>query len=426
MTTTIERPAARAEEEFPIPYLGRTARIVAPVANQDPRDNPHARVSRGELGKALYNLRHSTMSPDPLVRVTNPGLSADVDNTLRGRAKAGGASAKKPVVADPKAMAAHIKSVAKWLGLDVVGTGKSHPTFMYSGKAMELGNASEQSLADPESVVREFPYFIVGSVAWDYDLTKAHRHHIGATAYECSAELTNLVLAALEGYIHELGYRTLRGGMNPQAGALASGMAELGRNGLIITPEYGARVHATDAIMTDLPMEPGQPVDFGVNDFCAFCRKCATTCPTNSITFDDKVIENGVEKYKINWETCYKLRPFTTQHWSVCLTCAVICPFTKPLKWWHRLAVGSLKTTPVSMRRPLVGFLKWLDDRWWGVVSQRRVRWMGYDSGIKPGEKACTIEGCTADHDGNGAFIPVGNIGYYAPLKEDTNRFVKR
>ena len=51
-----------------------------------------------------------------------------------------------------------------------------------------------------------------------------------------------------------------------------------------------------------------------------------TTCPTNSITFDDKVVENGVEKFKINWLTCYKLRPFVAQLWVNCLTCVTICP----------------------------------------------------------------------------------------------------
>jgi hypothetical protein len=53
------------------------------------------------------------------------------------------------------------------------------------------------------------------------------------------------------------------------------------------------------------------------------------------------------------------------------------------------------------------------------------VRWLGYDSGIKPGEQACTVAGCTASHEGKAGSVS-GDIGYYAPLKENTNRFVKR
>jgi hypothetical protein len=53
------------------------------------------------------------------------------------------------------------------------------------------------------------------------------------------------------------------------------------------------------------------------------------------------------------------------------------------------------------------------------------VRWLGYDSGIKPGEHACTVAGCNASHEGKAQAV-VGDAGYYAPLKENTNRFVKR
>jgi hypothetical protein len=77
------------------------------------------------------------------------------------------------------------------------------------------------------------------------------------------------------------------------------------------------------------------------------------------------------------------------------------------------------------MRSLVARGLKWLDDRFWGVIPNKRVRWLGYDTGVKPGEKACTIAGCTADHSGS-SFIPSDEIGYYVPLKENTNRFVKR
>ncbi len=87
----------------------------------------------------------------------------------------------------------------------------------------------------------------------------------------------------------------------------------------------------------------------------------------------------------------------------------------------------ALSACPIPARPPLVRALKWIDDRFWGVVPQKRVRWMGYDSGIKPGEKACTVAGCTAAHAEAGQSVKVeGNVGYYAPLKENTNRFVKR
>jgi reductive dehalogenase len=251
----------------------------------------------------------------------------------------------------------------------------------------------------------------------------------------------NMILKALEGYIKELGYTALRGVANPQATALSSGAGELGRNGLVISEKYGARVHMPDPIMTDLPLVADKPIDIGVSDFCSVCKKCAVTCPTNSITFDDRDprngktlsrdvsgygVYNGVQKFKINWKTCYALRPYTHEYWSSCLTCAAICPFTKPDTWWHTAAIGWLRNTPFAMRPLVVKTLKAIDDKFWGTIKTKRVRWLGYDSGIKPGEQACTVAGCTADHGAAASKQVEGDMGYYYPLKENTNRFVKR
>jgi epoxyqueuosine reductase len=62
--------------------------------------------------------------------------------------------------------------------------------------------------------------------------------------------------------------------------AIAAGLGELGRNGLVITEKYGARISLGNPILTDLPLESDQPIDIAVEDFCKICRKCATACPT--------------------------------------------------------------------------------------------------------------------------------------------------
>jgi ferredoxin len=428
-----EGEAATSAPAVSPPYLGRTVRIVGPVRNVDPKQLPHPMNQRGELGKALYNWRHNTISEDPMGRIDFENHSADrnhVLNSVLRRVPKGKTNPQRIPVDDPAVMSRHIKRVAKYLGLDVVGIGRSHPSLLYAGKAVDgIAGTGGEPLEAADQLARKFPYVIAGTVAWDYNMTKAHRHRIGDAAYDFTGQRTNLILNALEGHIREMGYNTLRGAINGQAAALATGVGELGRNGLIITEKFGARVHANDAIMTDLPLVADKPLDIGVEDFCKVCRKCATTCPTNSITFDNKVVENGVEKYKINWLTCYKLRPFVAEYWVNCLTCVTVCPYTKPNTWWHGLAVRSLKTSPIAIRPAVVRGLKWLDDRFWGTVPKKRVRWLGYDTGVKPGEKACTVAGCTAAHGEagkSGSVIPLEDIGYYAPLKENTNRFLKR
>ena len=66
--------------------------------------------------------------------------------------------------------------------------------------------------------------------------------------------------------------------------------------------------------------------------------KCAQTCPTYSIPFGDKVVINGVEKWAINVETCYKGRLANGGTGSNCLNCITSCCYTKRLAWWHTLA----------------------------------------------------------------------------------------
>ena len=67
------------------------------------------------------------------------------------------------------------------------------------------------------------------------------------------------------------------------------------------------------------------------------------------------------------------------------------------------------------MARPL----KWLDDRFWGTVPRARVKWLGYDSGRLPTEPGCNIAGCSCHSGGE----ITSKIGFYAPLKENANRF---
>jgi reductive dehalogenase len=414
----------------PVPNLGRSVRIVGSVVNVDMNQSPHPKNARGELGKALFNWYRNTISKDPLTRVSAPNHFADRRNFLGSvinRPTKGDVNQNKMPVTDPAVMTRHIKSVARYMGADVVAIAKAHPAFLYAGSRYVQDGVAEDvyQQSTPAELAAKFPYIIVATTAWDYDKLQAHRHHIGDAAYHVSQLKGVMILKALEGYIKELGYTALRGVVTPQAAGVASGVGELGRNGLVINKRFGARIHMPDPIMTDLPLVPDKPVDIGVEDFCKICRKCAVNCPTNSITFGDKVVFNGVEKYKINWLTCYKLRPYVNDQWGSCLTCAAVCPFTKPNVWWRSLAVWALSTCPIPARPLLVRALKTIDDRFWGVVSQKRVRWLGYDSGVKPGEQACTVSGCTASHAGDSGKV-TGDLGYYAPLKENTNRFVKR
>ena len=453
---TATKKDKRVLDELPVlPNYGRTAEVVGPVINVNTEQMPHPKTIRGELGKAAFNWYRNTVSKDPLTRVTSSSHCADKRNFLTsvmGDSVKGKINDRRVEVDDPAAMARHIKRVSKHLGSNLVGIARTHPSMLYAsgaryqeneGGALETSTDQRITMTDnsmgrdnrpddikkltPEQVAERYPFVIISTTAWDYKTLQAHRHILGDLSYHSTGMRAALANKSLEGYIRELGYTAIRGATVPQTVALASGIANLGRNGMLISDRYGARIHAPDTILTDLPLVADAPVDLGTADFCKVCRKCAVVCPTNSISFEDQVVYNGVKKYKINWQSCYKLRPFVHEWWTACLSCIAICPFTKEDTWWRRTAGWVLKTTPISAREPVVRGLKWLDDQIWGTERKSRVRFMGYDSGIKPGEKACTIAGCTATHEDNEPSQSAdGKVGYYAPLKENTERFVKR
>jgi reductive dehalogenase len=318
--------------------------------------------------------------------------------------------------------------VAKHLGADLVGIAAANPAFMYASgsRYVQDGEANDKYEAmTPDALAKRFPFVIQTTVAWDHDTLQAHRHHIGDMSYHHTSMKNAMVMKALEGYIKEMGYTAIRGAVNPQGAGLAAGLGELGRNGMMISERFGARIHMPDPILTDMPLIADGPIDLGVEDFCKICRKCANNCPTNSISFGPKVVYNGIEKYKINWLTCYKIRPYVADHYGSCLTCVAVCPFTKPEAWWRRVGGKVLKMTPIKARPPVVRVLKWIDDKFWGEFPSRRVKFMGYDTGLKVGEHNCTDPSCTANHKEPQKIIE-GNVGFYAPIKKQTDAFVKR
>ena len=411
-----EQKAAPPAAE-PLPYLGRSVRIVGDWQSVDSSQTPHEKNKRGELGKPLLNWYFNRISRDPLGRIATANASADRRNAIESviaRAPRGRVNPERRQVGDPEVMTRHIKRVAKFLGASDVGIIRVQPSFLYSeGRYPEDGTGAggPDSEPVPAAVTAErFPFAIACVYAWDYDMARAHRHRIGDAAYHFGAESLRATYFNLAAYIRELGYSAVQRVATPMPVALGAGLGEIGRHGMLITEKFGARVHLGDPILTDLPLVSDKPIDIGVEDFCKVCNKCANACPTNSITTGGKAVVNGVEKFKINWETCYRLRPHVMQYWDICLTCVTVCPYTKPNSWWRTLAVGSIKRTPIPLRSFVARPLKWIDDVFWGKLGRKRVRWMSYDSGTLK-----LPDGTTVSSD--------GDTGHYYPLKENSRRF---
>jgi epoxyqueuosine reductase QueG len=96
-------------------------------------------------------------------------------------------------------------------------------------------------------------------------------------------------IACLGEFIRNLGYRAIQCGNDTALSiplAIDAGIGALGRNGLLITPEYGPRVRICK-VYTDLPLISNNPnLNFieKLAKTCKNCFKCAEACEIDAIT----------------------------------------------------------------------------------------------------------------------------------------------
>ena len=216
---------------------------------------------------------------------------------------------------------------------------------------------------------------IVIDQGWDtFEASSGDNWVSGAQSYRAylNGSTTATIVAD---YIRRLGYpaqahSNAHGDVMQIPLMLLAGLGEMSRIGeLVLNPFIGPR-HKTAIVTTDLPLVPDRPIDFGLQDFCDKCRKCARECPAQAIPFGDKVLYNGYEIWKPDVEKCTKYR-VTNLKGSACGRCMKMCPWNKEGLLAHRLAMWAAIKLPFSRR-----FLIWLDDalgygkrnpikRWW-------------------------------------------------------------
>jgi reductive dehalogenase len=151
----------------------------------------------------------------------------------------------------------------------------------------------------------------------------------------------------LADFLRGLGYRAIPAGNGVGLSipmAIDAGLGQLGRMGLLVTPKYGPRVRLAKVI-TDLPLVPDTPIDFGVTEFCEACMLCAEDCPSESVTDGPRTWEGrsdsnnpGTFEWYTEVEGCYDFNGFS------CSNCKRVCPFNKPNNsWLHRMIRGMIR-----------------------------------------------------------------------------------
>lgn len=102
-----------------------------------------------------------------------------------------------------------------------------------------------------------------------------------------------------------------------------AGLGEVGKNGMIITKEYGPRVRlaAVYTNIENLPLAEENPHEW-VRDYCDMCDLCVTHCPAGAIFLEPREAPEGGPVF-IDYRKCAV--PFSTM--DGCTLCIKHCPF---------------------------------------------------------------------------------------------------
>ena len=118
------------------------------------------------------------------------------------------------------------------------------------------------------------------------------------------------------------------GALVDTAVAQRAGIGFLGKNGLVISKEYGSYMFLGELI-TNLEIEPDQPVDYG----CGDCTRCLTSCPTSCLFGDGSMNAKRCLSFQTQEKGVMDLE-FRKKIKTViygCDICQICCPYNKGL-----------------------------------------------------------------------------------------------
>jgi len=334
--------------KYPMHMLKRVDRptnlITENVRRVDPREGALSRAARGDFGEKVKNGSWRLGKADPVTCALENVLSQTASVDVRETA------GKAPVPEDPHVMSRHIKSLAYFLGADIVGIGPV-PGYAYLS-CDDKGNP----------VNLDYKTAIVILHRKNYDtLSVSHNTDWISDAISFQVYLKICTIAeSMANYIKRLGYSavTQYDGMDLSGRSkfdlnfmpliLWSGLGEISRAFMVLNPFLGLGYKA-GAVLTDMPLEMDKPIDFGLQDFCSHCHICADACPFNAIPYGDKVMHNGYEQWRLDTQRCAS-QASLNEYGIVCNTCTKACPWTRPANWRNHLVRRAVSGSGIARR----------------------------------------------------------------------------
>ncbi|WP_343231126.1 2Fe-2S iron-sulfur cluster-binding protein [Thalassovita aquimarina] len=320
-----------------IPYEGRSfhlgpypfeklKRVDRPTTYMDEENIPRpskradffARTLYGDLGKPMQDAARGGMyiGKNPIGACARRALGALLLLQY--------GEARGPVsdtVSDPVKNSDDLKAASYYLSCDAVGMSRcpdwayySHnaggePLSPYHGSAISLlfdqghetmeGASGDDWISGAQSMRAYLRFSLIGGVIAE------HIRRLGYSARVHSVLDSEVVQPPL---------------------VLLAGLGEVSRIGdAILSPFLGPRIKS-GTVTSSIPMAHDKPIDFGMQNFCESCLKCARECPSGAISAGPKLMYNGYEMWRSDPEKCTRYR-ITNAAGAMCGRCMKTCPW---------------------------------------------------------------------------------------------------
>ena len=235
---------------------------------------------------------------------------------------------------DARINALNIKAASYFLGVDAVGVSRCPDWTWYSHNA--LGEAIEPPQDQAISMIIDQGYETMEGGSGDDWISVAQ----SMRAYLRFSLLGGVIARQIRNLGYNAKAHTVMDGdvLQPPL-LLLSGLGEVSRIGeVILNPYLGPRLKS-GVVTTDMPLDHDKPIDFGLQNFCDNCQKCARECPSGAITAGPKLMFNGYEIWKSDSQKCATYR-ITTEGGAMCGRCMKTCPWNleglfaeAPFRW---------------------------------------------------------------------------------------------
>ncbi|WP_147124844.1 2Fe-2S iron-sulfur cluster-binding protein [Shimia ponticola] len=294
---------------------------------------------------------------------------------------------------DPQDAADLIKATSYYLGVDAVGLSRCPDWAWYSHDA--TGTAINPPHDNAISMIIDQGYETMEGASGDDWIS---------VAQSMRAYLRfSLLGGVIANQIRRLGYSAkahtvIDGDVLQPPLLLLSGLGEVSRIGeVILNPFLGPRLKS-GVVTTDLPLAHDKPIDFGLQNFCESCNKCARECPSGAITAGPKLMFNGYEIWKSDSQKCTTYR-IGTLGGAMCGRCMKTCPWNleglfaeRPFRWaamnLPKAAPALAKLDDLAGNGGLNPVKKW----WWDLE-------LSEDGGYRPTRHPVNARGLQTDLD---------------------------